>query len=151
VVESHFRGLICLIVWFVPLFMLLCLVLLVWEVFADFDLVSPKQDGVMKILRPYGSKNVAKEALRDPTRTNHDMQQNKWGRTSVTNGQHYLTMVVPMVHGELCSPRATRFLYDYSCSNRLDIFIDFFSSINTLFLASLHHHIYHSIQFNILD
>jgi len=39
-------------------------------VFIDFNLVSPKHDGTMKILRPYGSKKIAKDAQRHPTWTN---------------------------------------------------------------------------------
>ena len=52
-------------------FLLLCLVLLVWEVFVDFDLVNPKHDGTVKILRPYGSKKIVKKAQRHPVQENH--------------------------------------------------------------------------------
>jgi len=40
--------------------------------FIDFDLVNPKNDGTMKILRSYGSKEIAKEVPRHPTRTNRE-------------------------------------------------------------------------------
>ena len=47
------------------------------RVFADFNLVNPKHDGRMMILRPYGSKKISKMAQSHLTRTNrgqnHDL------------------------------------------------------------------------------
>ena len=53
-----------------PLFPLLCLVSFVREVFAEFDLVNPGHDSRMTVLRPCGSKTIAKMSPVRPARTN---------------------------------------------------------------------------------
>ena len=58
---SHFRALACLIVGFMPLFLLLCLVSLILRVFINFDFVS-QVCGCNNDLRACGSKNITQEA-----------------------------------------------------------------------------------------
>ena len=72
VFQNHFMGLLCLVVWFMPLFLVLCLGYTCLRVFEDFNLVSLMNVSRMKIMRPWGSKKTVKEVQRHPTWTYHN-------------------------------------------------------------------------------
>lgn len=60
--RCHFRGLRCLTIWFIPLFLRLRLVSLVLRDFADFHFVSEVMWVEWRFLRPCWSQKIAKEA-----------------------------------------------------------------------------------------
>ena len=102
------------------------------KIFVNFDLVNPKHDDIMKILRPYRSKKIGKQARRHPTWTHcgqyHDLEGSRRIR-----GHHGLTMMVPTICDELCSPISAGFLRSFLRSKRFDGFANMILAIKALF------------------
>ena len=109
VFKCHFKWLICLMVWAIPLFLVLCLVFLVWDFFVGFDLLSPKHVNQIKIRRPCRSRKVVKETQRHLTWTDcgqyHNLETSRkkqqmnqarttlWVSTMVRGGPYVQAMV----------------------------------------------------------
>jgi len=53
---SYFGKLLCLIVWFMPVFLLLCFNFTCFESFTNFDFASPRYMNRMMVLRPLQPK-----------------------------------------------------------------------------------------------
>ena len=79
---SHFRGLIWLIVWYMPLFLLLRLVSLVLRIFIYFWLCEPSYVSSMRIFEALRIKEDSKRFPKDPTRSDHSQNygpgRSKW-------------------------------------------------------------------------
>ena len=65
--RSHFRGLKWIIIWYIPLFLLLSVVLLVFSVFAKFKFISLNHKIRRCFWGPRGSRKIAKEAQNNQT------------------------------------------------------------------------------------
>ena len=107
--RSHFRWLICLIIWFLPLILLLCVFLLVLNVFANFNFASSKHVIRRCLWGPNESKKIAKETLNDltraycgkyhsPGRSNKKQKFKKKGSNTASH-HHGLPVVAATAHG----------------------------------------------------
>ena len=143
---SHFRGFKCLIILFMPPFVLLCLVSLILRVFADFDFASRVMWVEWRFLRLCESKEVAKEAQRLPTRKYHgqyhglggfrEKQQKEQVRTGLTEGTTTCPWWRPHSSGGPYFLEFARFYHDCSCPKCLHGLADFIFAIKSYFMTS---------------
>ena len=99
VFRSYFRGLKWIIIWFIPLFLLLCLALLVLSVFAEFKFTSLNQKIRTCFWGPRTSNKIPKEAQNDPTQAKHAGKnkyktQRSGSRSAWSGRSHYRQPVV---------------------------------------------------------
>ena len=102
--KIHSWGLICLILWFTPLFSLFCLVLVVLILISDLNLLNPSVWTKEWFLTPRWSMKQAKETQNNPMRVyvgiyhgqgrNNKKQQKRNGSsppvtTTASGGSHY--------------------------------------------------------------
>jgi len=120
VFRSNFRGLKWIIIRFIPLFLLLCMVLLVFSVFTELTFTSLNHKLRICSWKPRRTKRIAKEAQNDPAqakhadknkyKTQHSRSESAWpgrshhGQLVVFTTAHGdgRTVVLPGTHG--CAP-----------------------------------------------
>jgi len=91
-----------------------------FESICIFRLCEPKHDRTMKILRPYGSKKVSKEAQRHATRTN--CGQNHSGGSSWKKQQKEQMRTTKVEPTRVCSWWCLQFVTSRVSLSRLDFF-----------------------------